>query len=180
MADPFLGEIRLFGFNFAPYQWAFCSGQSLSISQYSALYSLLGTLYGGNGTSNFNLPLLTSRAPIGADSASAVGVPSGSESVALTTSNVPTHGHTLQAGIASTSNPSTQGPGAASTSVTDGLVSGSGSSVKAFSDAAPNTTLSPLTIGTQAGGGNVPHENRQPYLAVNFCIALYGTYPTFN
>lgn len=176
MADPFLGEIRMFAGNFAPRGWAFCAGQILSISQNTALFSLLGTTYGGNGQTTFALPDLRGRAPVSSGQGPGLsnynlGEMAGSESVTLLTSQMPAHTHAANA--------STQ-PGSASSPANGVCASGvdsQGGSVNGYV-AAPNTTMAPQAIG--AAGGSQPHENRPPFLCVNFIIALQGIYPSRN
>jgi microcystin-dependent protein len=171
VSEPFLGEIRLFGFNFAPTGWAMCNGQILPINQNTALFSLLGTQYGGNGTSTFALPDLRSRVPLhqgqGAGLSSYVmGETIGSESVTLAAAQMPVHSHNVQASNAkaTTKNPSAAVPGHPPDDTYD---------------AAPDGTLMDASMIAPAGG-NQPHENRQPLLVVNFCIALQGIFPSRN
>ena len=173
MAESFLGEIRIFGFNFPPRGWAFCNGQLLSIQQNTALFSLLGTFYGGNGIQTFALPDLQSRVPIGIGqgpglSPYVIGETGGVEAVTLTTGELPSHNH-LAAG---------------STSKGDSLVptncvwSADAGGSAPYSSATPDGYLSPNAIGFT--GGNQAHENRPPYLALNFSIALVGIFPSRN
>ena len=178
MADPFVAEIRIFPFNFAPKGWAFCQGQLLPISQNTALFSLLGTFYGGDGKSTFALPNLQGSAPMqqgqGAGlSQRFVGEQGGAETVTLLNSEIPAHNHTIQA-VA----------GASQSDTPTGAVPGNGrwqqgaqfGAVQAYT-----TTLnSPVQLSPQAlqpAGGNLPHNNLQPYLTLNFCIALQGVFP---
>jgi microcystin-dependent protein len=168
MSDPFVAEIRMFGFNFAPRGWATCDGQILSISQNTALFSLLGTNFGGNGQSTFGLPNLQGRAPLHWGQGPGlsdyiVGETAGASSVTLLTSEMPTHQHAVQANprVAESVNPSGQN-----------LARGESN---AYVNAAPNTALSPLSTGV--AGGGLPHNNMQPYLSVLFCIALTGIFP---
>jgi microcystin-dependent protein len=171
VSEPFLGEIRTFGFNFAPQGWALCDGQLLAISQNTALFSLLGTQYGGNGTTNFALPNLQSRVGIhmgggGAGlSAYTIGQVGGSESVVLTTPQLPSHNHPANASAAEFT---TTQPG--------GHVPAAGGDYAAAPDGA--TTLNAQTIGPTGGG--LGHPNIQPYLCLNFCIALTGIFPARN
>jgi microcystin-dependent protein len=168
MSEPFLGEIRIFGFNFAPRGWAFCNGQILSIAQNTALFSLLGTTYGGNGQTTFALPNLQSRVPVHFGqgpglSSYALGQQAGTESVTLLVTQLPQHNHTVGASTQSdiTGNPT-------------GNVPAGGASYDTTANAAMSSTM----IGQT--GGNQPHENLQPYLALNFCIALAGIFPSRN
>ncbi|HTV84665.1 MAG TPA: tail fiber protein [Dyella sp.] len=175
MTTPFLGEVQIFGFNFAPYGWALCNGATLSISQYATLYSLLGTNYGGNGTTTFQLPNLTTRAPCSQGtgpglSQRTIGEAFGEPAHTLISNEMPQHIHSAQGfGGAGTRSPQ-PAPNAALTS--------SGVFEVYNNNQAQNTTLLPTTLGTY--GGSQPHENRQPFLALNFCIALSGVYPSFS
>ncbi|HET7489254.1 MAG TPA: tail fiber protein [Acidimicrobiales bacterium] len=167
MSEPFIGEIRLFGFNFAPVGWAQCNGQLLAIAQNTALFSLLGTMYGGNGTTTFGLPDLRGRAPLSAGQGPGLanydqGQVGGTESVTLTAAQVPAHGHTVAA-----SN------GAASANRPGGGVPAAGGAYAGTSD---GTTMNAAMVA--GGGSGQPFDNRSPYLAVNFCIALEGIFPS--
>lgn len=174
MASPFLGEIKMFGGNFAPLGYAFCNGQLLSIAQNTALFSILGTTYGGNGQTTFALPNLQGRVPIhfgqGAGlSTYNLGEISGVETVTLSQNQIPTHTHALAANSAA----GTDGvPG------TNKVLATSTARDKLYSTSAPNVTLAPQSIGTV--GGSQPHTNLQPYLAINFIIALQGIFPSRN
>jgi microcystin-dependent protein len=170
MADPFVAEIRIFGFNFAPRGWAFCNGQLLPISQNTALFSLLGTTYGGNGTSNFALPNFQGNAPMHPGqgpglSLHDLGETAGSETVTLLESEMPAHGHALNA---------SQADGTSQSPVGERSASGLGG-VADYAAPSSLTQLSPQAL--QPAGGDQPHNNMQPYLALNFCIALQGVYP---
>ena len=172
--DPFLGEIRMFGGNFAPVSWALCNGQLLSISQNSALFSILGTTFGGDGIQTFGLPDLRGRVPLHFGqgpglSSYQLGQASGSESVSLLVTQMPAHNHALQANSNIGDNPSPIGNLSA---VVD---DSSGRGLNAYSST-PSGTMSNAAI-TNAGGSQ-PHPNMQPYLCVNFIIALQGIYPT--
>ena len=167
--DPYLGEIRIFGGNFAPLGWAFCAGQLLPIAQYDALFSLLGTTYGGDGQTTFGLPDLRGRAPIHAGQGPGLtnrtpGEMGGSEATTLTQAQLPAHTHV----------PLASPDAGTSTGPTDGVWAASSTGDKQYA-AAPDTAMNPATIS--ATGGNQPHENRQPFLAANFIIALEGIYP---
>lgn len=178
MTEPFIGEIQLFGFNFNPRNWAFCNGATLPISQNTALFSLLGTMYGGNGQTTFQLPNFAGRAGCEQGqgpglSPRSMGESFGVDTVALTSAQIPQHNHGINVYV---QNDSAQ---RASAPVANGGLSIPGStSTKPFASSAPNTTFAPNMIGPSQGGG-VPHENQQPYLAVNFCIALQGVFPSF-
>jgi microcystin-dependent protein len=175
MSEPFVGEVRLVGFNFAPAGWFMCAGQILPIADYAALFSLLGTTYGGNGESTFALPDLRGRVPMGFgqgpglqnyDEGEQVGV----ESVTLNVNEIPSHSHTVNA---------------------SGSVGNHTSPIGNFPSALPGTSLSSLAYNTGetgamnggmivAAGGNQTHENRQPSLALNWIIAFEGIYPSRN
>jgi microcystin-dependent protein len=170
MADqPFLGEIRLFGGNFAPRGWAMCNGQLLAISQNSALFALLGTTYGGDGQSTFALPDLRSRIPIHVGPGFAQGQVAGTESVSLTAQTLPAHSH-----IAS----------AATNGTTDSPVGGfpatdpAGNVAQFKTNTTANATMNSAAI-KNAGGGQ-PHANIQPILVVTYIIALEGVFPSQN
>jgi microcystin-dependent protein len=166
MAEPFLSEIRMFSFGFAPTGWATCDGQLLQISQNNALYALIGVMYGGNGTTNFNLPDMRGRTPIHFSSSYPEGSKTGSENVSLTLQQMPTHTHTLQA---STGAPTTNSPG---TNVFATLPTGKND----FGTAANLTQLNTNSIAAVGTGDG--HSNIQPSLVINFCIALTGIFPS--
>lgn len=168
MSDPFIAEIRAFPYNFSPRGWLPCDGQLLPIAQNTALFSLLGTTYGGDGRTNFGLPDLRGRFPMGAGqgpglSPRELGEQVGAETVTLTTAQIPVHNHGLRGtSSATTSNPS----GAALANVaTNGLVYRT-----------PGT-LARSGSSLAITGGSQPHENRQPALALTFCIATVGIFP---
>jgi microcystin-dependent protein len=168
MGEPFLGEIRMFGFGFAPTGWAFCNGQSMPTNQNQALYSLLGSQFGGNGTTTFNLPDLRGRVPIHCQAGQAPGVQGGAETVPLTQAMLPSHTHQLVA----TSENGTLG-GVAVPNVffaTTVPPTSGGQSQNLYASASNLIALNPNVL-TQTGG-TTPHDNMQPYQAVNFCIAL--------
>lgn len=172
MADPFVGEIRIVAFNFAPRGWAFCSGQLLPLSQNTALFSLLGTMYGGDGKSTFALPDLRGRAPMHSGqgpglSLRDLGDSAGSSTVTLSTSELPTHGHT----ISSTSSTANQ-----ASPVNNLWAVGAGRTPPRFyQNGAANVTMNDAAVGSS--GGDQPHNNRQPYLGLSFIIALQGVFP---
>jgi microcystin-dependent protein len=176
MSSPFVAEIRMFGFNFPPKGWAFCDGQLMPISQNTALFSLLGTQYGGDGKSNFALPNLQASVPMHTDQYSGggnypIGAQGGEQTHTLIPSELPAHSHFVNA---DTGNAGTNS--AAGNIYKSGQLAGTPPSVVAsYTTAAPNTGLHPLTVGFTGGG--VPHNNMMPYLTLNFCIALQGIYP---
>ncbi len=176
MSEFFIGQIMMTGFNFAPKFWALCNGQLLPINQNQALFSLLGTQYGGNGTTNFALPDLRSRTPIGYASsvdpswqppAVQIGQASGVENVTLLSTNMPSHTHQLNA---TTTNGSTRNPNNA-------IYANTTASIFAASSG-PAIPLNPATVAP--AGGNQPHPNLQPYSVINFCVALSGIFPSRN
>lgn len=177
MTSPYLGEIQVFGFNFTPYGWASCNGATLQIQQYSALFSLIGTQYGGNGTTTFQLPNFTGRAPCGQGQGPGLtprtmGDTFGTNTVQLDTTQTPAHTHQLTLSRQTDASLQRNVP-----QTGDGLTSITGTN--AFVPAAtPNTTLLPQAVAS-AGSGQ-EHENRQPMLALNFCIALQGAFPSFD
>lgn len=177
MSEPFIGEIRMVGFNFAPRGWAFCNGQILSIAQNTALFSLLGTTYGGNGQTTFALPDLRGRIPMhwgqGAGLTPRVlGEVSGSENVTLLTTQIPAHTHLLNA---SSADADALSPGGNFNAVTNDP--STLNSMNTYKSTA-NTQMNPGAVG--ATGGSQPHENMQPYLCVSFIIALEGIFPSRN
>jgi microcystin-dependent protein len=168
MAEPFYGEIRMTAFNFPPRGWALCNGQLLPINQNQALFSLLGTTYGGDGRTTFALPDLQGRVPVHAGGGSVqLGEKSGSETVTLAGSQVPAHAHAIlgSANQANSTNPAGRV-----------LAQKPRGGANVFGGAA-NTTLAPETLATSAGVAQ-PHDNVQPFCAVNFVIALIGIFPT--
>jgi microcystin-dependent protein len=167
--DPFVAEIRIFPFNFAPKGWAWCDGQLLPLSQNTALFSLLGTTYGGDGKSNFALPDLQGRAPMHPGqgpglSLHDLGETGGSETVSLLESEIPSHSHGLHASFQDGTN---------QTPVGELLAAGVG--IGQYATPGPLTNLSDNSLAP--AGGDQPHNNMQPYLTFYFCIALQGVYP---
>ncbi len=170
MADPFVAEIRIFPFNFAPKGWAFCDGQLLPLSQNTALFSLLGTTYGGNGKSNFALPNMQGNAPMfwgqgPGLSLHDIGETGGSETVSLLESEIPSHSHTMRG----------NGVDLADTNVVSATASFAVSASGTLYQGAANVILSDQTL--VPAGGDQPHNNMMPYLTLNFCIALQGVFP---
>ena len=170
MANPYVGEIRMFGGNFAPSGWMFCSGQLLQISENDVLFNLIGTTYGGDGQSTFALPNLQSRLPVHMGAGFSIGEAAGVEQVTLTTNEIATHSHTLLA----TSN-AANGT-APSGSVLPGRTALS--TVTPYGSDAPIISTSPA--GISSVGGSQPHSNMQPYLCINFIISMFGIYPSPN
>jgi microcystin-dependent protein len=171
MTEPFLGEIKAFGFGFVPKGWLPCDGRSLPIQQFTALFSLLGTNFGGNGTTNFDLPDLRGCTPLGVGarpgaSVYNIGESGGVENVTLLQAEMPGHGHAMIAD---------QAP-AVIASPTNNYLAQPPAGKNLYGPPANLVPLNPGTIGV-AGGGQ-PHENMQPYLAVNYCIAATGVYPS--
>jgi microcystin-dependent protein len=169
VSEPFLGEIRAVGFNFPPVGWAVCAGQLMSIAQNTALFSLLGTQYGGDGVSTFALPDLRGRVPNGAGQGPGLnnyvqGQVGGAENVTLTNAQLPNHTHPIHtnAGLPTTDSPS------------NAVLSGGGS----YSDTPDGTTLSPTAVG--AAGSSQPVSILNPYLTMNWIIALQGIFPSQN
>lgn len=169
--EPFLSEIRIMAFNFAPQGWAECNGQLLPINQNQALFSLLGTTFGGNGQTNFGLPDLRDRTPIHVGSGHTLGEKAGEAAHTLTISELPTHLHTLTASttVGNSVNPNFGGTGH--------LLAQDPGNV--YSSASVNlTALNAGSVGNV--GGSQPHINMQPFLTLNFCIALQGVFPSPN
>jgi microcystin-dependent protein len=172
MAQPFIGEIRMFAGNFAPAGWAFADGQLMPISQNDALFILYGTTYGGDGQETFALPNLQSRVPIhmgnGPDGVNyQLGEAAGTESVTLTTQQIPVHNHTL---IASTT--------AALTGDPTNKLFGQSPQIAYFIEADPEVNFNAATIAPV--GGSQPHENCQPFLCINYIVSLFGLFPQQN
>lgn len=163
MSEPFIGEIRPIAFGFPPKGWAFCNGQLLSIQQNQALFSILGTTYGGDGVTNFALPNLQGRVPVGVGNGVVLGEASGEASHTLIQTEMPAHNHALSASSAAASSDDPTDNGLAAAKVYVPYTS-------------PQTTLNPAVI--QLAGGSQPHDNMQPYLPINFIIALTGIYPS--
>jgi len=174
MSDQYLGEIRPTAFNFAPVGWALCQGQLLPVSQYSALFSLLGTNFGGNGSTTFGLPDLRGRVGIGIGNGAGlspyvIGESAGVEGATLILSQMPMHTHLASANSNPGGNTSPQG------SVWTQENDGGGGSLTMYAAPPPNVTLPPTTVG--AAGGSLPMSIMQPYLTVNYIIALEGAFP---
>ena len=174
MSQPYVGEIRMFAGNFAPAGWMFCEGQLLPISEYETLFNLIGTTYGGDGQSTFALPDLQSRVPVHAGNGFSQAQTGGTETVTLSTAQIPAHSHSVQVA----------GPGNANTPAGNVVLSsqgeGSGKTAPAYAavNAATQLALAPQTIAPD--GGSQPHDNMIPYLAVNFILSLFGVFPSQN
>jgi microcystin-dependent protein len=171
MSQPYVGEIRIFAGNFAPSGWAFCQGQILPISGNEVLFNLIGTTYGGDGQSTFALPDLGSRVPVhmgvnSLGSSYTIGQSSGVETVTLTTQQIPAHNHLLEASSAPATTPTPSG-NVVPAAQTGGLL---------YAESAPDTAMASGALVTT--GGNQPHTNIQPYLALNFIISMFGVFPS--
>ncbi|MEP6819608.1 MAG: tail fiber protein [bacterium] len=167
MSQPFVGEIRMFGGNFAPAGWMLCNGQLLAINQNDTLFNLIGTTYGGDGQSTFALPNLQSRIPMHVGPGFTLAQTGGEESVTLTTQQIPSHNHVPQC---RTSNRGLQGPG-------NGLWSAiPAATQQIYANTAPAAAMNVQAVGP--AGGSQPHDNMMPFLAVNFIISLFGIFPT--
>jgi microcystin-dependent protein len=165
MSQPYIGEIKMVGFNFPPKGWAFCNGQTLAINQNAALFSILGTTYGGNGTTTFALPNLQGKSPIYVGPGYVLGQTAGEVNHTLTINEMPGHTHVPV------------GAPTVNSAVPTGNLPGKGTSQN-FYAASQNTPLNPASV--VAVGGSQPHNNIQPYLVINFCIALVGVFPSRN
>jgi microcystin-dependent protein len=176
MADPYIGEIRLFGGNFAMAGWALCNGQTLAISTNVALFSIIGTYYGGNGTTTFQLPNLQGRVPIGMGSGAGlstytIGQTGGTESTALTIANLAAHSHTVNAS-------NTAGGSSQPAANLLGAIQPGARPEYYVSGTAPDTSMNPLMIAQT--GSSAPFNIVQPFLAITFLIALVGIFPSRN
>jgi microcystin-dependent protein len=167
MAQPYVGEIRMFAGNFAPAGWMFCEGQLLPISENETLFQLIGTTYGGDGESTFALPDLRGRLPIHQGNGFILAETGGFEEITLTVSQIPAHNHAfLGTGSIATGNSPTNSVPANTT----------GATIFPYGSDQPHTTLHPSSLGSV--GGSQPHSNFQPYLCVDFIISLYGIFPS--
>jgi microcystin-dependent protein len=168
MAEPYVGEIRIFAGNFAPADWAFCDGSLMDIGTYDTLFTLIGTTYGGDGQSTFALPDLRGRLPVHQGtglSTYSIGQMAGQETVTLQTTQLPVHTHSVAANGS-----------AGTTSSPTGNVPGTWSEGLQYTSASASTPMSASAIG--AAGGGQPHENMQPFTCINFIISLYGIFPS--
>ena len=170
MSEPYVGEIRMFGGNFAPVNWAFCNGALMPISQNEALFNLIGTTYGGDGQTTFAVPNLQSRIPMHVSSQFPQGGNGGAESVVLTTAQMGAHTHAAQAAAGNVGTPSNSPTGNYWSEWTGGQYSG----------LAPSSTLAAAAIGLAggSGGATVAHDNMPPFLAITFIISLFGVFPS--
>ena len=173
MSEPFIGQITMFAGNFAPRNWAFCDGQLLAVSQNDALFSLLGTIYGGDGRTTFGLPELRGRIPIHQGTRPggvprSLGSKAGGETVTVTEQQLPTHSHTFQASTAAGNQNSPSGACLASSA-----------NIRIYRDVGTSTNLAPATALTNAGGSQ-SHTNLAPFQCINYIIALAGVYPSRN
>ena len=176
MSSPFVGEIRMFAGNFNPNGWMLCQGQLLPISEYETLFNLIGTTYGGDGQSTFALPDLQSRVPIHVGPGFALGQSGGTESVTLTTSQIPAHNHVPQVGSGQVNSPNNTNLPGNNFLADETLPGGISPQPFAYTNAAPATPLSPSAI--QPSGGSQPHDNMIPFLVINFIISLFGVFPS--
>jgi microcystin-dependent protein len=165
MAQPYVGEIRMFAGNFAPAGWMFCEGQLLPISENETLFQLIGTTYGGDGESTFSLPDLRGRIPIHQGNGVTLAETGGVEEITLTANQIPTHSHPL---LASTAVAQDTSPA--------GKVVGQTNAALTYIQDAPDTNMNPQAVTTV--GGSQPHMNFQPYLCINYIISLYGIFPS--
>lgn len=166
MGQPYVGEIRMFAGNFAPAGWMLCQGQLLPISEFETLFNLIGTTYGGDGQSTFALPNLQSRVPMHQGNGFTLAQAAGTETVTLTTSQIPAHSHVPQANSGSgTQNSPSGNVWASSTNLP-------------YSTNAPSAAMDPAAVGSS--GGSQPHDNMVPFLVINFIISLFGVFPTQN
>ncbi len=167
MGQPFIGEIRMIGCNFAPQGWAFCDGSLQSIAQNTALFQLIGTTYGGDGQNTFALPNLSGRAPIHQGSGFVIGQIGGEENVTLIPSQMPVHTHAAQA-----TNGVTGSVNSPANNYWSGWTGGP------FSSSSPTGPMNPAAVGL--AGNSQPHDNMPPFLAINFIISLFGIFPSQN
>jgi microcystin-dependent protein len=170
MAQPYVGEIRMFAGNFPPMGWLFCEGQTLPIAENEVLFQLIGTTYGGDGEETFNVPNLASRVPIhmgtGPDGTTyQIGEMAGTEQETLTVQQIPSHSHSLTASLAQAADQSPAGALLAQSVIADMYIQDS-----------PDGALAPNSVSPQ--GGSQPHENTQPFLCINFIISLFGIFPS--
>ncbi len=166
MAQPYVGEIRMFAGNFAPAGWMFCEGQLLPISEYETLFNLIGTTYGGDGQSTFALPDLRGRVPIHFGDGVTLAETGGAETVTLTVSQIPAHTHAL---VGTSANGTSPNPGG-------NLLAQPAATIQPYTVEQTTLNMNPGAIGSV--GGSQPHDNFQPYLCVDFIISLFGIFPS--
>lgn len=164
MAQPYVGEIRMFGGNFAPAGWMFCEGQLLPISEFETLFNLIGTTYGGDGQSTFALPDLRGRLPIHQGNGFTLAETGGAETITLTVNQIPAHSHSFLGSNDTAGSPDPSGN-----------VVGRSPQIKAFINGNPTSLMAPQFIGSV--GGSQPHSNFQPYLCVSFIMSMFGIFP---
>ena len=167
MAQPYVGEIRMFAGNFAPAGWMFCEGQLLPISEYETLFNLIGTTYGGDGQSTFALPDLRGRLPLHFGNGFTLAETGGAEQITLTTSQIPAHTHPLLCAVSG---------GIPNSNPKGGFWAAS--DVNQYSNQAPTVSMGNPPINSDSVGGSQPHNNFQPYLCIDFIISLFGIFPT--
>jgi microcystin-dependent protein len=167
VAQPYVGEIRMFAGNFAPAGWMFCEGQLLPISEYETLFQLIGTTYGGDGQSTFALPDLRGRLPIHQGNGFILAETGGAEEITLTTQQIPVHTHPF---LATANEATTNAP------MDNAFAAATGATIFPYGTDQPTTNLNAQTIGST--GGSQPHTNFQPYLCVDFIISLFGIFPS--
>jgi microcystin-dependent protein len=165
MAQPYVGEIRLFAGNFAPAGWMFCEGQLLAITEFDVLFNLIGTTYGGDGQSTFMLPDLRGRVPIHNGTGFVLAQPGGSETVTLTVPQIPSHSHAMLASADPANSPNPAAHVLAETASTTPYFAGP-----------PTVALAPQSVTPT--GGSQPHDNFQPYLCINYIISMFGIFPS--
>lgn len=175
MAQPYVGEIRIFAGNFAPAGWMFCEGQLLPISENETLFQLIGTTYGGDGESTFALPDMRGRLPIHQGSGYVLAETGGVETVTLTVNQIPAHSHTVLAKA-----PTASAPNGNATHTIPGSKMFAGGTIKAYSTGVPALTLDMNAAVINSTGGSQPHDNMMPYLCVDYIISLFGIFPSPN
>ncbi|PBC01384.1 tail fiber protein [Mesorhizobium sp. WSM3860] len=166
MAQPYVGEIRIFAGNFAPAGWMFCEGQLLPISENETLFQLIGTTYGGDGESTFALPDLRGRLPLHQGNGFTLAETGGAEEITLTAQQIPAHGHPMLASGNTGTGSNPEG----------GVLDQMSGAILVYKDQSPTIALNPLAVSST--GGSQPHTNFQPYLCVNFIISLFGIFPS--
>lgn len=173
MSQPYVGEVRLFGGNFAPAGWMFCEGQLLPISEYETLFNLIGTTYGGDGQSTFALPDMRGRLPMHFGNGYVLAETGGAEEVTLTVNQIPSHTHPL-VGMA----PTGAAPQGNATHQTPVAHMPAGGTIKAFATTSPNVLMNAAAVDSV--GGSQPHTNMMPYVCINFIISIFGVFPSQN